>query len=86
MGSEMCIRDSTITAGIFIGLFIGLSLSFLQQNFGFVKMGSGGFVVDAYPVLIKAKDICVIISVVLLIGFLASWYPAKSLSRKMFNT
>jgi len=76
----------TITAGIFIGLFIGLSLSFLQQNFGFVKMGSGGFVVDAYPVLIKAKDICVIISVVLLIGFLASWYPAKSLSRKMFNT
>jgi len=75
----------TIAAGIFIGLFVGLSLAILQQNFGFIKMGSGGFVVDAYPVLIRVRDICVIIIVVLLIGLLASWYPAKSLSRKMFN-
>ena len=75
----------TIIVGIFIGLLIGLAFSFLQQNFGFVKMGSGSFVVDAYPVLIKVKDVVFIISIVLLIGLLASWYPAKRLSRKMFN-
>ena len=70
---------------MFSSVFIGLSLAILQQNFGFIKMGSGGFVVDAYPVLIRVKDVCVIISVVFFIGLLASWYPAKSLSRKMFN-
>ena len=74
----------TIISGVFIGLIIGLALALLQQNFGFISMGSGSFVVDSYPVLIKEIDILIVAITVLLIGFLASWYPIKILSKKLF--
>ena len=74
----------TIISGVFIGLIIGLVLALLQQNFGFISMGSGSFVVDSYPVLIKEIDILIVAITVLLIGFLASWYPIKILSKKLF--
>ena len=39
-------------AGGIIGLLLGIILVLLQQQFGFVKFGTGGnYVVDAYPVL-----------------------------------
>lgn len=74
----------TIISGIFIGLFIGLLLAFLQQNYGFISIGSGSFVVNSYPVVIKLMDIFVVAITVLVIGLLASWYPAKVLSKKIF--
>ena len=74
----------TVSAGTFIGLIIGLLVAFLQQNYGFVSMGSGSFVVNAYPVVIKLTDIFLVSITVLVIGLLASWYPAKVLSRKLF--
>ena len=74
----------TIITGIFIGLVIGLFLAFLQQNYGFVSMGSGSFVVNSYPIAIRLCDIIIVSLTVLVIGLLASWYPAKVLSRKLF--
>ena len=74
----------TIIGGTLIGLAIGLLLAFLQQTYGFISMGKGSFVVNAYPVLIKLIDIFVVSITVLLIGIFASWYPAKILSRKLF--
>ena len=74
----------TIIAGIFIGLAIGLLLAFLQQTYGFISMGSGSFVVNSYPVVMKLTDIFVVSITVLAIGVLASWYPAKVLSKKLF--
>ena len=74
----------TIISGIFIGLAMGLSLAFLQQTYGFISMGSGSFVVNAYPVAMKLMDVFVVSITVLVIGFLASLYPAKILSKKLF--
>ena len=74
----------TILAGIFIGIFLGVLIAFLQQNYGFVGMGNGNFVVNSYPVLIKITDIFIVSITVLAIGLVASWYPAKVLSRKLF--
>ena len=74
----------TIIGGTLIGLAIGLLLAFLQQTYGFISMGKGSFVVNAYPVLIKLIDIFVVSITVLLIGIFASWYQAKILSRKLF--
>ena len=47
----------TIVFGILIGLLIGLGLAFLQQNYELISMGSGGFVVESYPVKIQLIDI-----------------------------
>ena len=74
----------TIIAGTVIGLSVGLGLAFLQQNFGFIGMGNGYFVVDAYPVAIKLNDVLLVSTTVILIGLLASWYPAKILTKKLF--
>jgi len=75
----------TILLGIGIGLFIGLGLSFLQQTFGFIGMGGGSFVINTYPIAIVFTDIILVSFTVFAIGLLASWYPAKVLSSKLFK-
>jgi lipoprotein-releasing system permease protein len=74
----------TIIAGTVLGFFVGLSIAYLQQTFGFISMGGGSFVVNAYPVAIKFADILLVSSTVFVIGLVASWYPAKLLSKKLF--
>ena len=75
----------TIISGIVIGLFCGLGLAFLQQTFGIITFGGGSFVINTYPIAIVLKDVILVAVTVFLIGGLASWYPAKLLSRKLFK-
>ena len=75
----------TILLGIGVGLFIGLGLAFLQQTFGFIGMGSGSFIINTYPIAIVFADIILVSLTVFAIGLLASWYPAKVLSGKLFK-
>ena len=45
--------------GSVIGLIMGTIISWIQQQFGLIKLsGSGAFVIDAYPVQIEIVDIC----------------------------
>jgi ABC-type lipoprotein release transport system permease subunit len=62
--------------GIFSGVAIGLIICWAQQRFGLVKM-PGNFVVDAYPVVVQAADILLIIAGVALIGWLISLLTRK---------
>jgi len=75
----------TVLLGIGTGLFIGLALAFLQQTFGFIGMGGGSFVINTYPIAIVLTDIILVSLTVFAIGLLASWYPAKVLSSKLFK-
>ena len=75
----------TIISGTAIGLSLGLVLAFLQQTFGIVGMGGGNFVVEAYPVAIKIADVFLVSITVIIIGIIASWYPSKVLTRKLFR-
>tara|TARA_B110000003_G_scaffold274173_1_gene313507 strand:- start:1750 stop:2964 length:1215 start_codon:yes stop_codon:yes gene_type:complete len=75
----------TILLGIGTGLFIGLGLAFLQQTFGFITMGGGSFVINTYPVAIVFTDVVLVSITVLIIGVLASWYPARVLGRRLFK-
>ena len=55
--------------GGLIGLLLGIVLVLLQQKFGFVKFGTGGnYVVDAYPVLLKVRDVLLIFATILVVG------------------
>ena len=71
--------------GAIIGIIIGLVLCWAQQTFGLVKLGSssGSFVVDAYPVSVHPEDIILIFLTVLIVGFLAVWYPVRYFSRRL---
>ena len=52
------------------------------MRFGVIKLqGSGTFIIDAYPVLIKFSDVALVLVSVIVIGFLAAWYPIHFLNR-----
>ncbi len=71
--------------GAVAGIVLGLLLCFIQQEFGLVPLGStnGSFVVSAYPVSVHAGDVVLVFVTVLLVGFLAVWYPVRYLSKRL---
>ncbi|MBQ8225382.1 MAG: ABC transporter permease [Bacteroides sp.] len=64
-------------SGSLAGTLLGLLLCFLQQQFGIVSLGSGtgAFVVDAYPVSVHAADVLMVLLTVIVVSFVAAWYP-----------
>ncbi len=70
-------------AGGIIGLLLGIILVLLQQQFGFVKFGTGGnYVVDAYPVLLKFKDVLLIFATILTVGCTSAFLTVRHAMRK----
>ena len=70
-------------AGGVIGLLLGIILVLLQQQFGFVKFGTGGnYVVDAYPVLLKLKDVLLIFATILVVGCTSAFLTVRHAMRK----
>ena len=71
--------------GAVIGIIIGLVLCWIQQQYGLVGLGSttGNFVIDEYPVSVHPEDILLIFLTVLIVGFLAVWYPVRYFARRL---
>ena len=66
--------------GTFIGLITGVVLCLGQQHFGWLKLGSGSeYIISAYPVLVQAADIILVAAIVLVLGFVAAWYPSRKM-------
>jgi lipoprotein-releasing system permease protein len=62
--------------GCFIGGGLGLLLSWLQKEYGLIKLSSA-FIIDAYPVSINYLDVSIVLLGSLVLCLLASWYPAR---------
>jgi len=62
--------------GALAGVGIGTLLCLIQEKIGFIKLGPG-FVVEAYPVATNITDILLVFSTVLVMGFVAAWYPVR---------
>ncbi len=62
--------------GLAAGLAGGLILALLQQHFGLVKM-PGNYLVDAYPVVVKAPDVLLTAVAVAAIGFIIALLSAS---------
>ena len=73
--------------GAVLGIIIGLLLCWMQQQYGFVRLGSseGSFVVDAYPVSVHPWDVVLIFLTVLAVGFLSVWYPVRYFSKRLLK-
>lgn len=73
--------------GAIIGLLLGAGICFAQQKFGFIKLSSmGTFLVDSYPVIMKFTDALGIFVTVVVIGFLASWYPVRYFTKRFLDS
>lgn len=90
LGSDMrTIKRTFLLEGLIIsfigaiaGLVIGSAICLIQQEFGLVKLqGSEAFIIDAYPVKIMLQDIFLVLVSVSAIGFLASWYPIRFITK-----
>lgn len=91
MGADNCLIQRIFlnegllisVAGGLIGLLLGIVLVLLQQRFGFVKFGTGGnYVVDAYPVLLKLKDVLLIFATILVVGCTSAFLTVRHAMRK----
>lgn len=73
--------------GAVVGIGLGLLLCFLQQQYGFVRLGDseGSFIVDAYPVSVHYSDVAIIFVTVIAVGWLAVWYPVRALSKRLLS-
>ena len=71
--------------GAFVGLFAGFIICMIQLKFGLVPMqGSApdSFIVSAYPVEMRALDFVITFVTVLVIGYLASRFPVRYITRR----
>ena len=73
--------------GAVVGILLGLLLCWLQQTYGLVKMGesSGTFIVNAYPVSVHYWDVVVVFFTVVVVGWIAAWYPVRYLSKRLLS-
>jgi len=67
--------------GAVTGIALGTLMCLLQQYFGILKLGTG-YVVDAYPVLTNATDLLLVFITVLVMGFLAAYYPVRYIRKQ----
>lgn len=73
--------------GAFMGIVLGILLCLGQQYFGWLQLGEQGtFAVNAYPVVIDAGDLALILPAVLTIGFLSVLYPVRYLLKLGIKT
>lgn len=68
--------------GAVLGLAMGYLICFLQIKYGFITFPSEGFIIDRYPVEVYWVDFLAIFFAVLLIGFVAAWYPVRRITKK----
>ena len=67
--------------GLLAGLVAGVGFALLQQHFGFIKM-PGGFMVQAYPVIVSPWDVLMTVAGVAIIGYLIAVLPVRIYHRK----
>lgn len=60
--------------GTFFGLFVGIALVLVQENYGLVKMH--GAIVENYPVKLIFNDVLLVLGTALGLGLLTGIYPA----------
>jgi lipoprotein-releasing system permease protein len=68
--------------GAFLGTLFGVLICWAQIRFEIVTLPGSSFVISAYPVKVIFTDIFLVLGIVLLIGFLAAWYPVRFISQK----
>lgn len=66
-------------AGLVLGLLLALLAVYLQEQYGWVSLGQG-YVVEAYPVVLKFRDVLLVSLTVVLLGGLSSWLTSRRLT------
>lgn len=71
--------------GAIIGLVLGVLVVLGQQYFGWLSLGQG-YVVDAYPVVLRFRDIVLVLCTVGVLCSLSSWLTSRRLSLQLITS
>jgi lipoprotein-releasing system permease protein len=71
--------------GVAGGILVALLLYYLQITYKLVPIQGQSFLIDYYPVKLVFWDFLLVIATVLLIGLLASWFPAARAAEQPFE-
>ena len=78
------IRRIFLTEGILLaamgcaaGLLLAVIICWAQVEYKLVVIEGGTFLIDYYPVELKPSDFLLVAVTVMVIAFLASWFPAR---------
>ena len=63
--------------GAFAGLLLAVVTCWAQVKYKLISIEGGTFLIDYYPVELRMSDFVLVIVTVMLIAFLASWFPAR---------
>lgn len=71
-------------SGAIAGLVLGGFVSWIQQEFGIIKLGNGdgSFIIDTYPVQVKNIDFLIVFITVFVISYFAAWLPVRRISKR----
>lgn len=78
------VRKIFLTEGVLLaslgsaaGLLLAILICWAQIEFKLIAIEGGTFLIDYYPVELRYSDFILVIATVLVIAFLASWFPAR---------
>ena len=84
---KIFLSEGLLLAGIgaVTGILLALIVCFLQIKFKLVKLQGGSFLLDYFPVKLQASDFILVASTVVVISFLASWFPASKAAKQFIE-
>jgi lipoprotein-releasing system permease protein len=84
---KIFLTEGLVLAGIgaTLGILLAVTLYYLQINYKLVPLQGESFLIDYYPVKLVAGDFLLVTLTVILIGLLASWFPASRAAKQAFE-
>jgi len=67
------------------GILLALLLAWLQVHFKLIPLQGGSFLIDYFPVTLKAGDFLLVAATVIIIALLASWVPSRKAAMNEFS-
>jgi len=71
--------------GVVAGMIIALLICWLQIQFHLLKLGTGSFVVDYYPVKPQLNDFLLVIGTIFIVALVAAYLPARKAGKQIFS-
>ena len=69
--------------GSLLGLLFGLFICYVQMKFKLIKLNDASL--EYWPIVIKAMDVLLLLTVLTTVGFVSSYLPGRLLMKKLFN-
>ena len=69
------------SAGIFFGIFFGIVVVFLQNNFGIISLPSDIYAVDVLPMILRIKDVLIIFSICFVFIAIPGFFAGNKVSK-----